>query len=88
MFQWILDSFFAWFYLVFITASIGAILGAVQFKRIGNKSWYILLLLSLLLSVLGGYLCLQSALYKSFGLIFIPLIGFAVYSYKSKRVIK
>ena len=75
MFQWILDSFFAWFYLVFITASIGAILGALQFKRIGNKSWYLLLVLSLLLSFIGGYLCLQSALYKPFGLIFIPLIG-------------
>ena len=88
MFQWILDSFFAWFYLVFITASLAAILGALQFKRLGNKSWYLLIFLSLIISGLGTWLCLQSALYKAFGLVFIPIIGLAVYSYRKKIMIK
>jgi hypothetical protein len=88
MFQWILDSFFAWFYLVFITASLAAVLGALQFKRLGNKSWHLLIILSLIISALGTWLCLQSALYKAFGLAFIPLIGFAVSSYRKKIMIK
>jgi len=86
MFQWLLDSFFGWFYVLFWLISTTLILGSFQLKKWNYSWWQMALFFGVTLSGYLAYLCFTSAHYQWFGIGFFPIPLLGIWLYNKQQI--